>query len=313
MLCSKKQFAAGSIMSTTDDLLKWQNAINTNILITRKSLEKAINGSTLNNGEEIAYGYGWGKDKVQELPAIAHGGGIFGYTTHEMYMPDENIYVVTLTNCNCKNISGLTKKNVALAIGKPYPNKKDAISLSTAKLQKWVGAYQFDNEVVCHIILKDSQLYSLREGGNGEKYEIYPLTENRFIFESGDIEYLFSTTNEGKNQTIFKVRGKEFIRKPIDKPLPTAKKEIQLSTDILKQYIGKYELQPGFILDVTVKGNKIYTQATGQPKFEMFAESEDHFFLKVVPESIEFTKNDKGIVDVFILTQGGQIIPAKKI
>lgn len=305
-------YAAGSIMSTTDDMLKWQNVINANTLIIRKSLEKAINGSTLNDGKEIAYGYGWGKDKVQGSTAIAHGGGIFGYTTHEMYMPKEKIYVVALTNCNCKNISGLTKKIAAIAIGKPYPNKKDAISLSASKLQKWVGAYKFDNEVIRHILIENNQLYSLREGGNGVKFEIYPMTENRFIFEEGTIEYLFSI-EEDKKQVVFKVRGKEFIGKPIDKALPTAKKEIQLSTDILKQYIGKYELQPVFILDVTVDGDKIYMQATGQQKFEVFAEKEDHFFLKVVPASIEFTKNDKGIIDTLILNQGGRKMPSKKL
>ena len=50
--------AAGSLMSTVDDLLKWQNALTNNTLIKASSLDKAINGSELNNGEHIDYGYG---------------------------------------------------------------------------------------------------------------------------------------------------------------------------------------------------------------------------------------------------------------
>ena len=57
-------YAAGSIMSTVDDLLIWQNAISANKLIKRSSLEKAINGSMLNNGEKIPYGYGWSHGSV---------------------------------------------------------------------------------------------------------------------------------------------------------------------------------------------------------------------------------------------------------
>ena len=45
-------------MSNVDDLLIWQKAINTNQLITGASYEKAIHGSSLNNGEHIGYGYG---------------------------------------------------------------------------------------------------------------------------------------------------------------------------------------------------------------------------------------------------------------
>ena len=65
-------YAAGSIMSTVDDLLKWQNAISANTLIKRSSLEKAINGSTLNNGEKISYGYGWGQGTISGSKTIEH-------------------------------------------------------------------------------------------------------------------------------------------------------------------------------------------------------------------------------------------------
>jgi len=43
-------YAAGSLMSNVDDLLKWQKALNTYQLISKATYEKAINGSSLNNG-----------------------------------------------------------------------------------------------------------------------------------------------------------------------------------------------------------------------------------------------------------------------
>jgi hypothetical protein len=46
--------------------------------------------------------------------------------------------------------------------------------------------------------------------------------------------------------------------------------------------------------------------------FEMFAEAEKKFFLKLVEASIEFLKNDNGKVTKLVLKQNGQVIVALK-
>ena len=38
----------------------------------------------------------------------------------------------------------------------------------------------------------------------------------------------------------------------------------------LSTYVGQYELRPDFIMTVTREGNRIFTQATGQGKIEVF-------------------------------------------
>ena len=89
------------------------------------------------------------------------------------------------------------------------------------------------------------------------------------------------------------------------KPIPV-KKSIEVDKEILKQYVGEYELQPGFFIKVFTEDEKFMAQATGQDKFELFAESETKFFLKVVEAKIEFFKDDKGAISHLILYQGGQ-------
>ena len=78
-------------------------------------------------------------------------------------------------------------------------------------------------------------------------------------------------------------------------------------------YEGKYELAPKFIMTVTKEGNNLYTQATGQPKFEIFPESEDKFFVKVFVAKIKFNRNAEGDVESLTLFQNGQKVPAKKL
>jgi CubicO group peptidase (beta-lactamase class C family) len=94
-------FSAGSLMSTVSDLLKWQQALNQNILLSPDIQAKAFVSHTLSNGETIHYGYGWHIKEVEGLEVREHGGSIFGYKSMAVFYPSENIYVVGLTNCDC--------------------------------------------------------------------------------------------------------------------------------------------------------------------------------------------------------------------
>ena len=303
-------YAAGSIMSTTEDLLKWQNAISANLLIKRSSLEKAINGSKLNSGEVIPYGYGWIKGNVNGSTTVEHSGGIFGYSTNGIFLPEENVYVIGLSNCDCGNVGAIVTNVAAMAIGKPFQKKEDAINLSEKQLSKWVGAYVYDGGVIRHITLKDNQLYSQREGSTNLK--IYPMTETNFIFDGGDTSYDFYMEN-GQRMVTMTSNGNPITGKGIDKAPPAQRKEITLEPNVLAEYIGRYELQPTFHITISVRDNKIYGVATGQGEVELFASEKDKFFLKVVPAEIHFNRNEKGDVESLTLHQGGQKIPGKKV
>jgi len=67
------------------------------------------------------------------------------------------------------------------------------------------------------------------------------------------------------------------------------------------------------LLRLQKKNDRLFTQAPGQPKYEIFPESKDKFFLKVVDAQISFIKNDRGEVTQLILHQDGEDMPAEKI
>jgi hypothetical protein len=92
-----------------------------------------------------------------------------------------------------------------------------------------------------------------------------------------------------------------------------ARQEIRLDPKIFDAYVGQYELTPDFLLTFSREGDRFFTQATGQPKVELFAESETKFFLKVVDAQITFVKDNTGRVTHLILRQGGAEQQAKKI
>ena len=303
-------YAAGSLMSTVDDMLKWQKALTNNTLIKATTLEKAINGSTLNSGEKIDYGYGLGTMNFKGSKGYTHSGGIFGFSTNGIYLIDEDVYVIGLSNCSCNDVSAVTRKLAAAAIGKPFPSLKEAITLPEDKLKQWVGAYEFEGSVIRHIFLKDGKLNSMRESESNTVFQIYPLSETRFMFEDG-IEYNFSKTSDGKRQVVF-ITDNKAIGKETDKKMPKAKEGITLSNEILGLYVGKYALSPEFIIEITADGNQIFAQATGQGQFELFAEDDTNFFAKIAPIKMRFNKDASSKTESLTLFQGGQEMLAKK-
>lgn len=98
-------------------------------------------------------------------------------------------------------------------------------------------------------------------------------------------------------------------------PAPTPveeREEIEVDREVLEHYVGEYELVPSFTITVTSEESGLHVQATGQPKFPAFAESETKFFLKVVDAQVSFVIED-GAVTSLILHQGGANQPGRKI
>jgi CubicO group peptidase (beta-lactamase class C family) len=117
-------FSSGSLMSTVDDMLKWQQALNKNILLNPTETKKAFQKYTLNNGEEFTYGYGWHLKEINGTPDREHGGSIFGFKSMGVYIPSEDIYVIGFSNCDCHSPTEITR-NIAKTVFKAVKINKN--------------------------------------------------------------------------------------------------------------------------------------------------------------------------------------------
>jgi CubicO group peptidase (beta-lactamase class C family) len=88
--------------------------------------------------------------------------------------------------------------------------------------------------------------------------------------------------------------------------IPKQTVAVKVDPKIYEAYAGRYELAPNLILTITKEGDRLLAQATGQPQFELFPESETKFFLKQVEAKITFVKDNTGKVTHLILHQGGE-------
>lgn len=109
-------FSSGALMSTTADMLKWQNALKQNLLLSARSVQKAFTKYKLNSGQEFTYGYGWHLRDIHGTSTREHGGSIFGFKSMAIYIPDEDIYVIGLSNCDCNSPTQVTEDIAVLVL-----------------------------------------------------------------------------------------------------------------------------------------------------------------------------------------------------
>ena len=261
-------------------------------MVKKESLEKAFTSYKLTDGKKTNYGFGWAFGDLQGSPTISHAGGINGFLSFSIYLSKEDVFVAVFSNCTCNSPQDIAIKIAAYACNKLIDYKEIAINVQ--ELKNYAGVYENDKDEQRILTVENDTLYSLRTGGS--KYKLIPFSENKFFFEN-----TLSTLEIVKDEKIK-------ITKVISKGIISSS-EIWIRTD---KHIGKYELTPNFIITITTKENKLFAQATGQSKIEIFAETSTKFFYKVVDAQIEFFMDDSGKVSKLILYQNGEH-EAKKV
>jgi len=206
---SSVSFAAGAIYTTPGDLYKWDRALYTGRIITPASRQKAFTPHL------SKYGYGWSIDSAYGKKIVEHGGGITGFVSFILRVPEDQTCVIVFDN-------------------HPSPAPPGQIAAEINALL------------------------------NGKPYNIPQIT-------------------------------------------------LRPDTTVLRQYVGQYQLAPGFILTISLENGSLMSQATGQGKAELFAKKENFFFLKVVDAQVEFIKGADNKVEKLILHQNGQLVTGNKI
>ncbi len=308
-LSSTVLYAAGSLLSTIDDMFLWHKAIRQNTLITEKSKQLAFTNHALANGKNSNYGYGWFINELAGKATVEHTGGIDGFATSGIYVPDSNSYAIVLSNAeDGKGPEVYNLKAMAMVLGKPMTDKVTT-KLSEKQLKQWVGAYQFE-EAVRFITYDNGVLYSMREGGR--PLILLPVSENEFKFENSFTTYKFSV-KDGKKQVLYADRIKKSVGTETDKKPASERETISLTPEILIKYVGVYELQPSFQIEIEMENDRLFAKAMGQPAVELFAQTENSFFIKEMGAQIVFNLGSNGMVESLSFAQGGNKMVGKKI
>lgn len=91
-------YAAGSLCSTTHDLLIWMKALHEGKILNKDLYTSLTTPDTLNDGTAIRYAKGLVNYSNFGHQEIGHGGGIHGFLSETRYFPQEDLYIICLVN-----------------------------------------------------------------------------------------------------------------------------------------------------------------------------------------------------------------------
>jgi D-alanyl-D-alanine carboxypeptidase len=98
VISMSQPYAAGALVSTVDDLARWDAAVSDGKLLQASTWEKAFSVHMLNDGKATKYGYGWEIGTLSGLNIISHSGAIDGFSAAVLRIPQEKLYVAVLSN-----------------------------------------------------------------------------------------------------------------------------------------------------------------------------------------------------------------------
>ncbi|MGE5430791.1 MAG: serine hydrolase, partial [Syntrophomonadaceae bacterium] len=329
-------YAAGSMYSTVEDLLVWDKALQTDKLLSPE-LKKKLFKKYMKMGD-MYYGYGWMTakrfDGHDSLDVITHGGSINGFNAMNYMIPQAGQYVVIFSNAGAAPLGKMTDQIINILNGKDESAPLKPLVRILWNTLEQEGTQSAINKFKELRNKKDEYVYTeaeinlmgydlLGNGKTDEAIEIFKLNTEEFPQSSNVYDsYGEALLKKGLKEEAARNYKKSLELNPGNENAANALKELgqgeiktaelKLTETKLKEYIGSYQIAPGFNIIITVEGGRIFGQATGQSPFEMFPASEDKFYLKVVSAQVSFQRKD-GIVTSMTLFQNGRELPGKKV
>ncbi len=198
-------YAAGALVSTVDDLALWDNALYTEKLLKLESLKQAHISYRLLDGSPTAYGFGWMISEYIGHSFIEHSGGVHGFRSHTMRLPDDRVFVAVLSNNGGVSPQKLAFKIAALVIEQPY-QEPTLIELQSNILARYEGVYETNTLNKIYITREDNLFFC--QYGNGLRAEIAPLSPNEFFFKEMSFNRLRFTNDVNEDIISVEIRGR---------------------------------------------------------------------------------------------------------
>lgn len=114
-------FAAGALVSTVEDMTKWDAALASDRLLPVRVREQMWTPVKLTDGKTAPYGFGWAVGKINGKRVVGHSGGIPGFSTHTERYLDDKLTVIVLCNLDGGNAEDIASKIAACYLPSPVP------------------------------------------------------------------------------------------------------------------------------------------------------------------------------------------------
>jgi len=270
------------------------------------------------------YGFAWGMSSYRGHYRVEHGGGIDGFITTTGFFPTDSIGIFISSNqggvsTSIRNFIAdrmmklfyrpwgktiLADKLKGDSSSKAAPNT-DSINRKPGtkplhEMKAYTGSYENKGYGIAKIFIeRDTTWIDYNEAGKRTSsylehyhYDIFRVrsTEEKGIIKDAP-KIGFKTNNTGEVIS-FEMRMEPAVKDIVFEKIPES---IAVKKDQMKKYEGDYELAPGVLAKLYLKGETLYAFLEGQPEYELVPIDKNKFEIKVLKGYIvQFDENDKG-------------------
>lgn len=291
---------AGALRSTANDML---NFLAANLRMTTTTLSPAISTmlaqrrSTERPGTSVALAWHI-TTRADGSEFVWHNGGTGGYRSFIGFDPKQRTGVVVLSNTSTQEGGDDIGRHL-LDPTLPLFQAPKEITVAPEILESYTGIYELAPQFALVITREGNRLFSQATGQ--QRVELFPQSDTKFFFKVVDAQITFEKDGLTLHQA-----GNHFAKRvQASAAAPKKRTAITIDPKIYDRYTGRYQLTPAFVIAITREGDRLFLQATAQPKFEIFPESERDFFLEAVDAQITFVPDLAGRVTKLILHQNG--------
>jgi D-alanyl-D-alanine carboxypeptidase len=110
-------YGGGGLLSTADDMAKWDLALRGETLLPHSRLEQMWTPTRLNDGTLSLYGFGWGIGGQPPHRFVTHSGGhVTGFTSAIVRYFEDDLSVIVLVNAGYANPTKMAQAIAALCL-----------------------------------------------------------------------------------------------------------------------------------------------------------------------------------------------------
>jgi CubicO group peptidase (beta-lactamase class C family) len=305
---------AGALYSTVGDLYRWNEGVFHGKVLSERSLTAAFTPVKTAETKEYdpteGYGYGWAIGKFRGAREISHGGGLNGFVSHLLRMPEKNFTVVVLVN-GAPNASPQHLADLAteICLGTELEPRPKSVKIPAGALDLVVGRYDY-GQAVLTVEREGDRLFA--QLGTQQRFEIFPKSEFEYFWKVADAQVSFVKGPNGKiAEAVHRQNGGT-----VHAPRLESLKVVSVDPAVYDALVGLYKSDNGDTVGtITREGNRLFgqVQGEGQPKLELLPQSETEFGVREVNAQIIFMKDAGGKVTKVKVIQPGETTEASKV
>jgi len=180
-------YSAGALYSTTEDLLKWEEALFGGKVVSPASLARMITPFKNDYAFGLEVHAAANGDKI-----VSHTGQVSGFDACLMYVPAEKLTVIVLANLEGRAEYQIATDMLKIAL---HERVTMPITVSARTIDRVTGPYRFADGVLLTVRKRDAHIQT---EGEGPKQDLYAESPWEFSSETNNLQIKFEHDREGR-------------------------------------------------------------------------------------------------------------------